>query len=688
MLSKMRSRLLLLTAATALVSGLVLAFAQSADAVSTQQFVLDDAASLAAGELDGTAVHSDGRVTLGLEARRLELEGVDLAWCVARGPNGATYIGTGNEGKVYRLRGETLSVFAETGQLLVSAMAVGDDGTVYAGTLPEGRIFAISPAGEMREFARPEGAEHIWALEYDPRRSRLFAGTGPEGKVFAVDVRGDSEVFFDAEAGHVMSLAIDGDGTLYAGTSDDAVVYRLRAPGRAEVVYDFPGNEVTALAVRDGALAVVANDMPAPRRASTARSKTKSTTTTAARTSSLPRPGKGRIWRVRAGDAERVLRHDAGHFTSIELAEDGTIYAGTGKEGRIVRVADDRTSATWIDVEERQVLDISILDGDPVFVTGDTGAVYRIVEGRPQTALWTSKVLDGRFTSRWGRLVWRGEGTIEMMTRSGNSEAPDDTWSDWSAPMTSAGPVRSPGARFIQLRARFTRDPDAVLRAVQLYYLPRNQRAAVREVGIRTSSGSASAKKKAAAKRARPAKASSRYKLSWKVDNADRDRMRYRLRFREESQDQWRTVLPEEEVLTATHYTWETNGVPDGWYVVQVEASDEVDNPAAVALSSTADSEPLLIDNHPPRIEGLAQRGGAVVGRVIDSLGPIRRLEYALDGRTWRVFFPTDDIFDAADERFELPLEGLEPGEHILAVRATDAGGNTVTAEITARVGR
>lgn len=683
MLSKMRSRLLLLTAAMALASALVLAFTESADAVSTQVFVLDDAASLAAGELDGTAVHSDGRVTIGLEARRLELEGVDVAWCIARGPNGVTYVGTGNGGKVYRLRGETLSVFAETGQLLVSALAVGDDGTVYAGTLPEGRIYAISPAGEMREFARPEGAEHVWALEFDPRRSRLFAGTGPEGKVFAIDVRGDAEVFFDSEAGHVMSLAIDGDGTLYAGTSDEAVVYRLRAPGRAEVVYDFPGNEVTALAVRDGALAVVANDMPAPRRASAVRTKTKATK---AATTSTPRPGKGRIWRVRAGDAERVLRHDASHFTSVELAEDGTIYAGTGKDGRIVRVADDRTSATWIDVEERQVLDISLLDGDPLFVTGDTGALYRIAEGRPQTALWTSKVLDSRFTSRWGRLVWRGEGALEMMTRSGNTASPDDTWSDWSAPMTSPGPVRSPAARFVQLQGRFTRDPDATLRAVQLYYLPRNQRAAVSHVAL--SVGSTSAKKKAAAKAPRPAKASSRYKLGWKVDNTDRDRMRYRLRFRQESQPQWRTMLPEEEVLTATHYTWETNGIPDGWYVVQVEASDEVDNPAAIALSSTADSEPLLIDNHAPRIEGLAQRGGAIVGRAVDSLGPIRRLEYAVDGRTWRIFFPVDDLFDAADERFELPLEGFEPGSYIIAVRVTDSGGNTATSEITTQVGR
>ena len=55
-----------------------------------------------------------------------------------RASDGAIYLGTGNDGRIYRLRGDVVERFAETGQLLVSALAIGEGGVLYAGTLPEG----------------------------------------------------------------------------------------------------------------------------------------------------------------------------------------------------------------------------------------------------------------------------------------------------------------------------------------------------------------------------------------------------------------------------------------------------------------------------------------------------------------------------------------------------------------------
>ena len=73
----MRKRLLLLVAATTAASSLLF-FVSPADAVSTRHFTLDDAASLGGGELDGTMVHSSGRVTVGVALARVELEGASL----------------------------------------------------------------------------------------------------------------------------------------------------------------------------------------------------------------------------------------------------------------------------------------------------------------------------------------------------------------------------------------------------------------------------------------------------------------------------------------------------------------------------------------------------------------------------------------------------------------------------------
>lgn len=653
-------RLLLLVTLTSLVSA-SLFFVSPVDAVATRHFTLDDAESLSAGELDGTMVHSQGHVTVGVAVSRIELDGATLAYAVARADDGTIYVGTGDAGQIFRIRGDDVSVFAETGQLMVASLAISG-GTLYAGTLPEGRIFEISRSdGSIEELSRPEGAEHIWDLAWHD--NRLFAATGPEGKVFAIDPQGRAQEYFDADDTHVLSLAVDGD-VLYAGTSDDSLVYRLRGPGQAEVVYDFPGTEVTAIAARDGMIAVVANEMPAPR---TTSSKTKTTSR---------RDGKGRVWRVDSdGRTERLYHRDAGHFTSVAIDAEGTIYVGGGKEGQIFRIGTDRSVATWADVEERQVLDIDTNGDRPVFVTGDSAAAYRTSAATPQQATWTSKVLDASYNARWGQLTWRAEGRIEFQTRSGNSEEPDDSWTDWSAAMRTPGPVRSPGSRFVQVRARLT--GDAVIRAVQVYYLPQNQRTVLNSVGLKRS--------KNKNQDAIPDPSSS-YELTWDVDNPDDDDLRYRVRYRQEDQRRWRAMFHEDVQHTKNTYTWDTSGLPDGWYVVEVEASDELANPEALTLRTTRQSEPLLIDNHPPRLENVAFRNGRIAGRAVDGLGPIARLEVAIDGDAWRPILSSDQLLDTADERFDAQLPPLEAGDHIIAVKATDAGGNWASTEVSATV--
>ncbi len=673
---------LALASCSAVIS-ILLVLADSAGAVSTERFVLDDAESFSAGELTRTAVHSDGRVEAGADLTRIALpDDVPLVYCAVRTNDGAIYLGTGNDGRIFRVRGERIEPFAQTGQLLVASLAIGDGGTLYAGTLPEGRIYSVAQNGTATELARPDATEHVWELVWDGRRNVLFAATGPEGRVVAIDRQGRSTLWWDSPATHVMSLALAADGTLYAGTTDDAIVARMSAAGRAEIVHDFPGNEITALAVRGTDLAVAANEFPDPPRASGGAADRP-----AAPAARAPRPGlgKGRIWRVGAdGRAEQLYSRNNGHVTSLNLGDDGTIYGGIGNDGHIVRINPDRTYAVWIDVEERQVLDLSVIGDSPFFVTGDGAAAYRIRDARPRNAIWQSKVLDARFRARWGQLTWRGEGRLVFQTRSGNTERPNDTWSEWSSDLASAGPIRSPEARFLQIRARFDQDPNAVLRAVTAYFLPQNQRPLVRDVRVEGENDAATKRMRSERQDFVPSP-SSIYKLAWTVDNADGDRLRYRLRFRREEQTVWRDILREHETLSSTEYSWNTASIPDGWYVLRVEASDEQDNPGGLSLTHSADSEPIRIDNHAPRIDELRATGTRVTGRAIDSLGPIARLEFAFDGGEWRPLFPADDFFDTGDERFEIDISALATGVHIVAVRATDAGGNVGSGEAQVR---
>jgi sugar lactone lactonase YvrE len=660
----------------------VLLTAASAAAVTTQSFVLDSAEAFFKGELEGAAVHSDGSVRAGAATVRTELTDVPLAYSMAvRGST--TFIGTGTSGVIYRVNGKKVEAYANTGELLVSSLAFGADGALYAGTLPNGRIYRVeTKTGEIKRFSVLQGAKHVWALLYDKKRGRLIAGTGPEGKVFAIDPIGRAKEIHKATASHVMALAGDGKGNVFAGTSDDAVVLRLGANGEAAVVHDFPGNEVTALDYHDGKLAVAVNKFKtAP--GSQFKPSAGAPSSGASQPATRPRPGTGEVWRVDAeGRTERLLGRKDSHFTSIQWGADGAIYAGGGHQGRIFRVGDDASYSIWVDVEERQVLALDVRSKQPSFVTGDSAVLYRVQPSKRRDAIWTSEALDAKFASTWGRLDWRGRGRFVFQTRSGNTKEPGETWSAWSKNLKAPGRVSSPPARFVQVRAKLPKDSSAVLRAVQLFYLPQNQRARVSNIV-----GSRPPLKRGETPR-QPPPPTTLLNLSWTILNPDADRLRYRVAYREESQPTWRDMFGEDRVVTEPKYTWDTGSIPDGYYVVRVEASDETSNPDDRMLRASALSEPIRVDNHPPRVVELKVRKGRMQANVVDELGPIARAQMSIDGGPWRDVFPTDSLLDSPKEAFSVPLGALSAGTHIVALRAFDAAGNQANREIVVKTGR
>jgi hypothetical protein len=98
----------------------------------------------------------------------------------------------------------------------------------------------------------------------------------------------------------------------------------------------------------------------------------------------------------------------------------------------------------------------------------------------------------------------------------------------------------------------------------------------------------------------------------------------------------------------------------------------------------------VLVDNTPPIFKTLAVQGKRLRGEVLDGLGPIARVEVAIDGRPeWRPIGAADGLFDTADESFDADLSVLLPpdaglGPHVVAVRAFDAAGNSVVREVDA----
>ncbi|HEX2658433.1 MAG TPA: hypothetical protein VHU40_09180, partial [Polyangia bacterium] len=403
----------------------------------------------------------------------------------------------------------------------------------------------------------------------------------------------------------------------------------------------------------------------------------------------LPRPGqrkaKSAVYRIESdGRIEQMFALPDGYLTALAVADDGAVLAASGTQGHVYRITADRTASLVVDVPERQSLTLLRADAEVWVGTGDSAGLYRAHAPADNAAHYLSKVFDAESPARWGTLRWQGA-DVTFETRSGNTAKPDAGWSAWQPTASkatdangAAGAVVSPPARYLQYQARLA-SRKGRLRGVTAYYLPQNQRARITEL---TLADAAAVPATGAATTARPAK-SPVLKLRWKVDNTDGDELIYRLHFRLQSEATWRPLAGVAgDPLTKPEYDWNTEGVPDGLYIVHVTASDERAQPAERALSSGFDSAPLLVDNRRPIVRDLKGKYPTVEGRAVDDASPITQLEYSVDGGDWMPLSPADGIADEPTEAFAIRLPKLVRGPHTVVVRATDSADNVGAADL------
>jgi hypothetical protein len=671
--------------------------ARDAGAVGTRTFELDSMDQLSGGDITGASIGSDGVVRAGWTLGNVPLpsDAGTTSTCSVALSDGSVLIGTGpsSGGKVIRIANDQATVFADTKESAVSALAVDKAGTVYAATTSD-KIYKVRQ-GHAEVFATIKNATGIFALAADPKSGVLYAGTGSNGTVVRVDPSGATSVYLETDDPFVVSLAVAGDGVVYAGTSGKGLLYRITAVGRATVLYDFPGEESHTVDVHaivlgpDHSLWAISNETAAG--TSTESSETASRHTSNGRGAAGPaptahiKPGKGSLWRFDArARPEKLMHHEEFHYMSLALDERGVPFVGTGAEGRVYTVDEAHAVSLVADTDERQIGALGVA-GKVRYAIGSDPAVYhRIVSVGGAGSVWTSKPLDAGIRARYGHLGWRATGALDVQTRTGDTQTPDATWSAWSNPIPEGGPTSSPPARFFQVRARL-RDANATIADLTVPFVTENLRAIVTEVTARQR-GSARVGKEGASGGDVP-KHDSVVHVSWKVDDPDGDELRYRVAFQQIGQARWVDATRPEEMLTKQELDWDTASLPEGKYRVRVEASDEISNPPDDVTRHSLEAPIVLVDNTPPVFKSLTTQGRHLRAEIVDGLGPITRVEVAVDGKLeWRPLAPVDGIFDTADEIVDADLSSLLPpasGPHVIAVRGYDSVGNGVVREVT-----
>ncbi len=666
--------------------------AAPAAAVGTRRFILENADDFKGGDLKGVAVDSLGKLRPGLNLGSLPISEGTSIWAMLAQRDGSILLGTGNEGKLLGVQGAKVSVLAETKALVVTSLAEAWGGTVVLGTLPDGKVMKYE-RGKVSDLSTLKGAEHVWQVAFDKKSNAIFAATGPEGKLYRITQDGTAQVYFDAEEQHLMSVAVAPDGTVYAGASDKAKLYKITGAGRGTVLYDFGRTEVRAIAIAPkGTIYAIANELKsgsfAPSR------KGKSISSAAQPTSPAPKTrGKGTLYAFSPdGVPEQLLDDSDEHYVSLVVGDDGRPYVGTGAEGRIYTVDEFHNSVLIADTEERQISAL-LMSGKQRYVAASDPAVLHAVRGvGGPDAVWTSKVLDAGLRAHFGRITWDSTGAIEISTRTGNTKDPDDAWSAWSKPITAPAQVASPPARFIQVRARWNKDPAAVVGEITIPFLTDNLRAVLTEIEASSAakkskkSGGSDASAEGLVQSGGPIdkKPETTVSLSWKVDNPDKDELRYRVQYRLVGTTNWFDVLKPAEKLNKETYTWDTADLPEGYYRIRVIASDEFSNPPDRVKRHEMESAVVLVDNTPPVIEGLKLNGRRVQATLVDGVGPIQRIEISVVGTDeWFPFFPADGVFDEQREELDADVTAIAPkGPSLLAVRVYDKANNFVVRNV------
>lgn len=596
------------------------------------------------GEADGVAIRSDGALYLALKKGAVwqtdEHRGV---WSIAAPDGEPIYFGTGKDGRIYRAReGADPELLCETGELAVQALAFSG-GQLYAGTIPDGKLYRIDPS--KPEATKPLADlpdDYIWALIPDGDGG-VYAGSGSDGRLYHVTPDGKAELLADLPAQHVLCLARYQDDLL-AGTAESGVVYRIKPDGEFEALYDDEAPAVTGVAVTsDGEVYACTSE-------------------------------KGHVVRITPGTKPMTVLELDKHGATSMVAAGEAVYLGTDDDGKILAVLGPERYAVVAEAEASEVSCLAAAGGRLLAGAANPGQLETYDARAESSGTFESAILDTERAARWGSLLWTGEvpegSSIGVQVRVGSTADPDDgTWNGWSYdfPRSQLSEIGAPVARFFQYRVRLAKGQGSESPAFDsflLKYLPANQRPEVKLKSPLTG-----------------AAISGKYKIEWEGSDPDDDTLRYTVCYRTDGSQDWKRL---EEQLEEDEYEWDTSAeeVKEGVVAVRVVGTDALSNPGD-PLEKESVAYPVTIDNTPPDLwqEGEPKpaddRTVEIKGTASDSASPIASVEYRVgDDGKWQTARPTDGLFDALIEGFEVHTSALDPGQQVITVRLRDVADN------------
>jgi hypothetical protein len=701
---------------------MVVVLALSLEAVVPRRWELRTKEDFLRGKFDGVSLAFDGVLTLAPQEDRIAGPSEEFYMSLLPEPDGGLFLGTGHGGKIYRIGADgKAELYFQTQEIDVTCLARNGKGVLFAGTSPNGKIYRITARGKGEEFFNPS-EKYVWDLAFTESGS-LLAAVGESGGIYEIDPQGQGRQVLKAEENHILCLKVSDSGDVYAGSGGGGSIYRLSRDGRAAVLFESPYEELRSFVLdKEGNIFAAASGTPSKRRKDEAPAPSVKADVGIVVVAASPEPSgpeaapgpsaadkePSALYKVSPnGVAKRLWRSADEMIYTVVLKENGTVLFGTGGKGRVYAVdRDEKTSLLLQEASEQAYLLRS--DRDKIYIVGNNPCALGLIRpGQRLAGEYLSPVLDSRTVSSWGKMDWMaelGSGTsLQVLTRTGNSSEPNQTWSDWSPPSQRADePILSPKARFLQFKALFKTPSGQASPSLQktgVFYLQTNIAPAVDGLDVfkpneaflkppadddvvwgEEANGPETTPGKPAAESLMVAKRIERkgYRtVLWDASDENGDELSYALSIRKEGESEWRVLRP---ARGETIFAFDTLAYSDGTYFLKVTASDVPSNPPGTELQAERVGPPFVIDNSLPTVKGFTvARGGGGLNmsfQAQDAFSTIEEVKVLVRPGEWRVVFPVDGIADSTTESFKFSMKLPANAENLVTVRVRDAFGN------------
>ncbi|MDQ3132490.1 MAG: hypothetical protein M3Q99_17220 [Acidobacteriota bacterium] len=425
---------------------------------------------------------------------------------------------------------------------------------------------------------------------------------------------------------------------------------------------------------------------------------------------------KSAVYRILPDGGSDVLWNSATVIGfSIHANQTGNgVLLGTSDKGRVYNIGNDGRETLVLQSNENQISTLINFGQNLYATSSNQGKLYRFGAETIAEGSYESVVLDAKAAASWGRIWWRSNGNVQLQTRSGNTESPNETWSVWSAAYADAkgAQIASPKAKYLQWRAILKNSGNSnnsatSLNEVNVSFLPRNIAPEILSIQVLpTNVGLASnppiqidpnietsgldpqifgiANVAIAPRRVYQRAATS---LQWTAEDRNGDKLEYAIYYREIGETNFKLL---KDNLLENFYTIDGQSLADGRYMFRITVRDSLSNPENQTLSGERTSEPVEIDNTAPIVlsTGTPQISGErarITFEGSDAASFLSRAEYSVDGGEWQTVYADDGISDSPRERYTIEIPLRNTGEYSVTLRVFDANGNAGNARVLVR---